>query len=225
MLIWLPEYLGKEGNRLLKIIEEPPENTYFLLVAEQADQILNTILSRCQLIKVPALSDEAVQRGLEGMQPGLPPQQIRTAAYLADGNLNEARKILAAGAADQSKMLLDWLRKAYKGNGVEMVAWVEAFAKLGRENQKQFFLYALHFLRELLQVSVLPEDQVRLQDQELKTAQGLLKVMGIEEIDKMIQLFTDTAYYIERNANPKIVMLDCTINLAKVLRPAKAGAA
>lgn len=225
MLIWLPEYLSKEGNRLLKIIEEPPENTHFILVAERPDLILNTILSRCQLLKIPALNDASVLEGLQELQPGLPEDQLRSAAFLADGNLNEARKILAAGATDQSRLLLEWFRKAYKANGVEMVAWVEAFAKLGRENQKQFFRYGLHFLRELLQLSLLPEDQARLQAAERKAAKGLLQFLGVEEIDKMIQLFTDTAYYIERNAHPKIVMLDCTINLAKVMRPVKAGTA
>lgn len=225
MIIWLPEYLGKEGNRLLKLIEEPPEHTYFILVAEQAEQILNTILSRCQLVKVNSLPDEAMIAGLQTRFPELGEERVASIAYLADGNFNEAIKIASAKENDNARLLLDWLRKAYISNGVELVSWAEAFAKLGRENQKQFFQYALHFLREFLQLKLVPERPSRLGPQELKTGQNLIKVLDIDQVSEMMQLFTDAAYYIERNGNPKIIMLDCSIQLSKVMKRPKVGAA
>ena len=221
MIIWLPEYLGKEGNRLLKLIEEPPENTYFILVAQNTELILNTILSRCQIVKVNPLSDEAIISALQSRFPNLEENQIAPIAYLANGNFNEAIKIANAKTDNNSKLLLEWLRKCYKGNGVELVAWSDAFSKIGRENQKQFFNYSLHFLREFLQVRLFPEAKVRLAEGEHKSALNLSKVLDVAQIEAMSKLFTDTAYYIERNGNPKIIMLDCSIQLNKIMKKAK----
>jgi DNA polymerase-3 subunit delta' len=224
MIIWRPEFLGKEGNRLLKLIEEPPENTYFILLAEQQELILNTILSRCQLVKVNSLSDEVLIEGLARRYPELSEDRRATISYLANGNFNEAIKIASAKENDDAQLLLDLLRKAYLGNGVELVNWAGTFAKLGRENQKQFFLYALHFLREFLQLKLLPERPARLGEKELKTGQNLIEILDLEQIEKMMQLFTDAAYYIERNGHPKIIMLDACIQLSKIMKPRKVGA-
>ena len=89
LVIWLPEFLGKEGNRLLKIIEEPPEKTVFILVAEDQEQILNTILSRCQLVRIHPLSDEEVIEGLLRHRD-IPRERARSVAHLSNGNFNEA---------------------------------------------------------------------------------------------------------------------------------------
>ena len=93
MIIWLPEFLGKEGNRLLKIIEEPPENTNFILVAENSDLILNTILSRCQIVKINQLSDEEVVEGLK-LKKEISEEKAQSLSHLVDGDLNEAMKLL-----------------------------------------------------------------------------------------------------------------------------------
>ena len=223
MLIWLPEYLGKEGNRLLKIIEEPPPNTYFILVAEKAELILNTILSRCQLIKIGGLQDDDIIRQLSKDFSALGQDHLHSIAYLANGNYNEAIKLAGAQLNNNSQLLLDLLRKCYKGNGLELVKWSEVFAKLGRENQKHFFQYALHFLREFLQVKLLPNQQARLGKEEEKTAKNLANVLEIDQVDEMMKLFTDAAYYIERNGNPKIVMLDGSIRLSKIIKKQKAA--
>src|SRR5262249_22076055 len=131
LLMWLPEYLGKEGNRLLKLIEEPPEQTIFLLVAENQDQILNTILSRCQLIKTDTLSDEEVMEGLQARR-GADPARAAQIAFLSGGDFNQALQIADHPENDDAKLLLDWLRKCWRGNGPEMVGWTETFARLGR---------------------------------------------------------------------------------------------
>lgn len=220
MLIWLPEYLKKEGNRLLKLIEEPPENTLLILVAENQELILNTILSRCQLIKVPALSDEEVEQGLFEIK-GLSLDKARPIAQLAGGNFNEALKITDQPESDNSSLFLDWMRKCYMGNGIELVKWVEVFAKVGRENQKQFIQYGLHFMREYttLKMAGTGDDlSVRLLPKEYTTAQNLTKVIGFEQIGHIVELFDDCAFAIERNANQKILFLDASIKLNKILR-------
>ena len=217
LLMWLPEYLGKEGNRLLKIIEEPPEDTLIVLVAQNQDLILNTILSRCQLVKVNRLTEEEVEEGLVTIK-GLGLEKARPIAQLADGDFNEALKIAAQPEKDNSALFLDWMRKCYQGNGVEMAGWVENFAGLGRENQKQFLQYALHFMREYMILKTTGNMQVRLLPDELKTARNLSQIIGFGQIGSIAKLFTDCAYFIERNANQKLLFLDASIQLNKILR-------
>ncbi|MEM9918550.1 MAG: hypothetical protein AAF990_10665 [Bacteroidota bacterium] len=220
LILWMPEYLGKEGNRLLKLIEEPPENTVFLLVAEDSERILNTILSRCQIVKINQLGDEELINGLIHHK-GLNREQALQIAPLADGNFNEALKLLVEKSDDNAQLFLEWMRKCYKGNGVELVGWVDKFAKIGRENQKHFLRYALHFMREYLLLKMNVKDQVRLRPDELKTARNLIKVIEFEQIEALSALFNDCSFYVERNANPKILFLDASIRLHKILRSDK----
>lgn len=217
LLMWLPEYLGKEGNRLLKIIEEPPENTLIILIAQNQELILNTILSRCQLVRIVPLTDEKVEEGLISTL-GIPVERARSIAQLADGDFNEALKIAAQPIRDNSALFLDWMRKCYMGNGVEMAGWSENFAGTGRENQKQFLLYALHFMREYMVLKTTGNTRLRLLADELKTAQNLSKIINFKQIERIVQLFSECAYFIERNANQKLLFLDASIQINKILR-------
>lgn len=220
LVMWLPEYLGKEGNRLLKLFEEPPENTLIILVAQNQELILNTILSRCQLVKVNRLSDEDVEQGLIRLK-NLPPEKARPIARLAEGDFNEALRISQQPENDNSALFLNWMRKCYLGNGLEMVGWVENFTTLGRENQKQFLQYALHFLREFTLLKMAGTNNVRLLPQELKTAQNLTKVLEFHQIGHIEKLLSDCAYHIERNANQKLLFLDASIQLNQIFRAPK----
>ena len=217
LFLWLPEFLGNEGNRLLKIIEEPPAETYFILMAENQEQILNTILSRCQLIKTLPLSDAEVAQGIQKSHPELS-DQAWGAAYLANGDMSEALKIAANKENNDAALFLDWLRKCYKGNGIEMVKWVDQFASVGREGQKHFLQYGLHFMREFLLIKLTGASKVRLQPEELKTAQNLVKVLQPNQVERIAQLFNDCYTYIERNANPNILFLDASIQLHKTMQ-------
>jgi DNA polymerase-3 subunit delta' len=217
LIMWLPEYLGKEGNRLLKLIEEPPEQTIFLLVAENQDLILNTILSRCQLVKLDPLSDDEVMQGLVA-QRGLNPERARQIAFLSGGDFGAALSLADTPANDDAQLLLDWLRKCWRGHAVEMVRWTEEFARLGRENQKQFLQYGLHFLREMLSLISTGSTLLRLRPDELATAQNMAKVLDFDKIVQIAELLNDNVYYIERNANPKILFLDTSIRMHRIMK-------
>ncbi len=219
LVMWLPEYLGKEGNRLLKLIEEPPEQTIFLLAAENQDAILNTILSRCQLVKTDLLSDEEVEKGLMEKR-SLHADRARQIAFLAGGDFGAALTVADYPENDDARLLLDWLRKCWRGNAVELVRWTEEFAKLGRENQKQFLHYGLHFLREMMTLIATGNPNLRLRPDELSTAQNMAKVLDFEKIGRLVSLFNDNVYYIERNANPKILFLDTSIQMNKIFKTA-----
>jgi len=232
LLLWMPEYLDKEGNRLLKLIEEPEPNTVFLLVAERAELILNTILSRCQLLKLPALDDELIAEAL--VQEGVPTQTAKEVAYLSEGNYRKAKQ-LASGQNQEEQQLgqafAAWLRACYQGRG-PMVYWVEQFvtgkhpkegkkgSKTGRKEQLLFLEYGLFFLRELsLLQAGFPPSGLRLSAQDQKAAQGLAKLLPLPAIDKLQQLFNDHLYFIERNAHPKVLFLDLSIKIHRIFKP------
>ena len=139
-------------------------------------------------------------------------------AHLADGNFNEALKLAGRQEGDNSRLFLDWLRKCYRGNGVEMVAWVEKFSGIGRENQKHFLRYGLHFLREYMVLKLTDNANVRLRSKELTTAQNLLPIIELEQVEQMMNLFNDCTFYVERNANPKVLFLDTSIQVNRILK-------
>ncbi|MCS7036985.1 MAG: hypothetical protein RMJ33_07380 [Saprospiraceae bacterium] len=217
LLMWLPEYLGKEGNRLLKLIEEPPDQTVFLLAAENTDAILPTILSRCQMVKTYPLPDEVVAKALQNRQ-GLDAERARQIAFLADGDYNQALQMAQTLESDDARLLVEWLRHCWRGNGVELVRWAEQFAQLGRENQKRFFTYALHFLRELLAIKVNPQLPARLRPMELETARKMATVFSLEHITQLAARINDNIFYIERNANPKALILDASLGIHRLIK-------
>jgi len=196
LLLWLPEYLAKEGNRLLKLIEEPPENTVFLLVAENQEKILQTILSRCQLVKIPRLTDTEIEEGLKS-KGFTEEKKLQEIVYLADGDFNQALQLIDQQQNDNATILLDWLRKCYGGKGVEMYRWVEGIAKIGRESQKHFLQYGLHFMREFLVLKMTGQPVARLQKSELETAQKMQRVMDFEQVEKITKIM-DHCYFATR---------------------------
>lgn len=223
MLIWLPEFLGNEGNRLLKMIEEPPEGTIFILVAERAELILNTILSRCQLTKLMPPSFEAISAALSAQ--GMPAEQVASVARLADGNFNLAKQLSAQQSGDaHGQRFLQWMRACHAGSAVKLVAWTADFAKQGRENQKNFLHYALHFWREFLLLSVQDgkADGVRLLPDELVVAQKMLPIINLDQLSKLSEVINQCIEHVERNANPKILFLDAGLQIHQILRPAGA---
>jgi DNA polymerase-3 subunit delta' len=216
LILWLPEYLDKEGNALLKIIEEPQPNTVFLLVAQSQDQILNTILSRTQLVKIPALSYDDIKQNLmkNHHQTELAASEI---AYLSAGNMTEALAMLQQEDKGFHTMFVQWLRLCYGNKGPEIIPFVEQLSKLGRENQKNFLRYGISFIRECCLIMAGAESLVHLPPNELETAQKMTKVMNMASAQVISSELEKAHYHVERNANPKILFLDVSLQIVKVL--------
>ena len=223
LLMWLPEYLGNEGNRLLKLIEEPPEQTHFIFVTENTDLILPTILSRCQLVRVPPLSDAVIARALE-TRWGIPADRAQDLARLADGDVNEARKLSRTTESDYGTLFLDWMRRCFQGKPTALVEWTNDFAQLGREDQKQFLRYGLHYWREFLAMKIRGEAVARLLPKEAETAARMQDLVDLDQLGGIVSLFDDCIRYVERNANPKIIFLDASIRMHHIFQRPKAPA-
>lgn len=217
LIQWLPEHLGNEGNRLLKLIEEPPEKTLIIFVTEQTDQILPTLISRCQLIKVPAFSYEIIYQYLKD-KLGVAESEAQTIAFMADGNLFEAMQIAEARTSDEARAFLEWLRACYKGIPAGMIHQVEEICTGSKEAQKQFLFYGIHFFGEVLKQKYAKDLAVQLNAEAAKTAENLAGLLEVDQIDRILQLFNDRFFYLERNANEKLLFLDLSIKVKKVFR-------
>jgi DNA polymerase-3 subunit delta' len=216
LILWLPEYLDKEGNSLLKIIEEPQPNTLFLLVAQNQDQILNTILSRTQLVKIPALTYDEIK---EELMQGHHQTEFAAAeiAYLSNGNLTEALSMLQQENKSYHTLFVQWLRLCFGNKGSEVMDFVEQAAKMGRENQKNFLRYGISFIRECCLLMAGAGNLVHLPANELETAQKMTNVMNTAMAQAISTELEKAHYHVERNANPKILFLDVSLQIIKIL--------
>lgn len=218
LIMWLPEFLGKEGNRLLKLLEEPPDKTIFILVTENEENILQTILSRCQRIRIPPLNAEDLKLAL--LTNGIAEKEAQLAVQLAEGNFNTALQLAENKTETHIPFFLEWMRNNWLGDGLKTMTWIEHIAPLGREWHKRFITYALHFFHQLLRLHYIGQNGIQLHPEELKTAIGMVKVISPEHIEHIAQLLNKMYLAVERNGQPKIIFLDASIQINKIIKEA-----
>jgi len=214
MLIWAPEYLHPSAaNALLKIIEEPPAKTLFLLVTSQADQLLTTILSRTQKILVRAFSDEEVSNHLveTGKCEAKAAAQI---AMLADGNLRAAYLLIDQVEDQTVRQLRDWFRLCATKNLKELFLLSEDFHKADKESQKSLMLAGLNVTREILLKNLDLDHLLRTTDEDRTFINNISKKMLTEEhAEKLYQTFNAAHYHLERNGNAKMIFTDLSMEI------------
>jgi len=216
LVMWMPEYLGKEGNKLLKLIEEPPDNTILILVAASEENILPTILSRCQLIKVPRLTNQEIEAALIS-KGQLEKEKAATIASMSDGNYREALHLLQQSDTDYLRQIREWLNAILKNGPVAQVKWVDETSKMGREPQKQFLKYFNHLLEQSIRLKVLGTHLPL--DPDLKDfALRINKIASVGQMEAIIQEIDKATYYIERNANSKILFMALGIKLYHIIQ-------
>lgn len=214
LLMWMPEYLGNEGNKLLKLIEEPPPDTLFIFIAENESLILPTILSRLQLIKIPSIDVADIANALE-VRANLPVNQARQVASISDGNYREALQSLNHSDDDWESLLREWLNAILKTGPAAQVKWIDEISKLGRERQKQFLRYFNHLLEQAVRLSFLTAAD--LPEVEKDFAVRLNKIAGIAQQRAIIEELDRAAYFIERNAHPRMLFHALTIKLYHII--------
>lgn len=216
LVMWMPEELDKEGNKLLKIIEEPPPNTLFILVAENEELVLPTILSRCQLVKVPALGDDEIEEALVSRNK-TEPAIARQVAGVSEGNYREALQLVQHTEEDWQSLLREWLNAILKSGPVAQAKWVEDISRLGREKQKQFLRYFNHLLEQAIHYRIRGE-ALNIGEKEKDFAVRLNRIAGIEQQQAIIEELDRASYYIERNAHGKMLFHALTIKLYHIIQ-------
>ncbi len=219
LIMWLPEYLGNEGNKLLKMIEEPPPNTLFLLVAENESLILPTILSRTQLVKVPPLTAAETATALE-QKAGIGADQARQLAAISGGNYREALQLLQHAGNDWLGFVKEWLNAVVKTGPVAQVKWIDEMARLGREKQKQFIKYFTHLLEQSIRLQAFgpAAGQLQMPAEEYDFADRLNKLCRLHQQEAIINELDRASYYIERNANAKMLFHALSIKLYHIIK-------
>jgi DNA polymerase-3 subunit delta' len=219
LIMWLPEYLDKEGNALLKLIEEPPAKTLFLLVAENQERILNTIISRTQLVKINKIGHDEMKNHLVEKHQ-LQNSTANEIAFIADGNVQEALNLLSHQEHNSNfTTFVEWMRNIVTDRGAEILKLSDDnLAKLGRENQKSFLLYAINMIRQIILIQQGLHSLVFLKEEELKFVEKFSELYLFEQLTEAINLLEKTHYGIERNGNPKILFLDLSLQLVLLFK-------
>ncbi len=225
MIIWMAEKMNiAASNKLLKLIEEPPAKTIFLLITENEDQIITTIRSRCQALHFPVLSEQDIANELLIKEKCSESDALKIATQ-AEGNYNKAHHLLHQDANDLifEQWFIAWIRTAFKAKGnaaviQELVVWSETIAKTGRETQKQFLDYCLQFFRQALLLNYKSPELVFLETQTPKfNLKNFAPFVHSENILAIEKALNDALYHIERNGNPKIILLDLSMKLTRFL--------
>ena len=225
MLIWMAEKMNTPAaNKLLKLIEEPPERTIFILIAENEEQIINTIRSRCQILYFPPLAESSIADALV-KKYHIELSVASKIAHQANGNFNKACDLIYQDSEDIQfeKWFILWVRSAFKAKGNksaihDLISWSEEIAKTGRETQKKFLSFCLNYFRQALLLNYKANDLVYLEPKsdsfQLEKFAPFIHDSNILEISDELQ---DAIYHIERNGNSKIILTDLSIKLTRLL--------
>lgn len=230
MIIWMAEKMNTAAaNKLLKLIEEPPNNTVFILIAEDEEQIINTIKSRCQILHFPPLSEDVIKNALI-KQYQLEEAVALKVAHQADGNYNKACDLVYHDSEDLQfeEWFVYWIRSAFKAKGNksavhDLISWSDDISKTGRETQKQFLQFCLNFFRQALLLNYSAKELVYFEPKtnsfKLENFAPYVHNSNILEISDELE---SAIYHIERNGNAKIILTDLSIKLTRLLHKTSA---
>jgi DNA polymerase-3 subunit delta' len=211
MIIWMPELMHPAAaNGILKILEEPADNTVFLLVSPQKERLLKTIQSRTQLVRIPPFSDAELTDILVNKY-SIEPVKAGQLAQLADGSLRTALQINSEADFNLHTLFVDWMRGCFANNYIELTPLSEKFGSLSKSAQKSFLLYALEILRESLVAGQGEQELLRMSGTELAFVDKFSKTLNTLIIEQLSARLSDAHYHLERNANAKIVFMNLSI--------------
>ncbi len=224
MLIWMAEKMNTAAsNKLLKLLEEPPDKTIFLLLCQDEEQLIQTIRSRCQVVHFPPLAEDAIANAL--IEKGAAKPEAMRIAHEANGNFNKALDLLNNDSEDLvfENWFVQWVRSAFKAKGNkaaihELLLWSEEVAKTGRETQKKFLHYCNTVMRQALMINYGAEElaylKIHADGFQLEKFAPFVHENNILDITQELE---DAIYHIERNGNAKIIFTDLSIKLTRLL--------
>ncbi len=219
VVIWLPEKMNQPAaNKLLKLIEEPPEKTLILMVSEHTNKILPTILSRTQLFHVPPISGADLREGLMKLGQA-DQQQIEDAVLRANGNMSTALQTLRQDDVERQhfELFTELMRLSYARDIVQINGWVERVAGMGRERQKQVIDYSLRLLRENFILHMEHDSLNYMSAKELEFSRKFSPFIHEGNVHALAEAFTLAGNHIEANGNARIILMDLSIGVIRLL--------
>lgn len=225
MIIWMADKMNSScANKILKLLEEPPDKTFFILISEDEEQLLTTITSRCQILKIPLLAEEVIAQGLTDKE-GATYEVAKDFARQAAGNYSKAQQLFNNRSEDSQfeDWIVFWVRAAFRAKGNksvinDLLVWSENLAATGREVQKKFLDYCVSFFRQAMLLNYKAPSLVYLQFQDSKFAlEKFAPFVHGANILEIIEALETANYHIERNGNAKIIFTDLSIQLTRLL--------
>lgn len=223
-VLWGVERLNiQAANKLLKLIEEPPKNTYFIFVVSDEEALLPTIKSRCQLITLPPVRPSEIENHL--IKTGIENSRANEIARQSQGDLRLAFQLVESGEDTQllEELMISCLRSAFlagkgkKAVSIELMHWSNKMATLSRPMQKAFLHYGLDFIRQTLLLSYQSKSLVSFKSLTGFSLDKFAPYVHSANIAALLQLFEESSYAVERNANAKILFSDFCIQLTRLL--------
>lgn len=222
ILIWMVEKLyHAAAPKILKILEEPPEKTLFILISEKQEQIINTIVSRTQMVKIPRLSQKDINNTLIS-KFDISEIKARKISNLADGNFVFAKAQLDEDDDENFnyRTVRKWLQLCYglsSNQKLELIKLIDDIAKIGREKQKSLFGYSLKVIRNSTIISQGNAKIVKMDEEESEFITKFSNILNTQRIPLLADEFNKAMYHIERNANPKILFMNLSFVLHRIL--------
>ena len=220
-IIWLPEKMHEScANKMLKLLEEPPQQTVFLLVSERPDLVIQTIRSRTQMMEVPPLPDADIEQALISRYSILPAEAKRIARS-SSGNMTQALRTITDNSDEDAyfELFVSLMRLSYMRKVKEMRQWSEQVAALGRERQKAFLIYCQHMLRENFIYNFNRQDQLNyMSEQETQFAVKFAPFINERNVIGIMQELSLAQRDIGQNANPKILFFDFALKMIVLIK-------
>ena len=226
MIIWMVEKLNYQAApKLLKILEEPPDKTLFLLIAEQHEQIISTIISRTQLIKIPKIEDdEIIKACIEKLHVSR--EEAAMVAEIANGNFTEAVHLIKQGEGRKNYFdrFVGWMRLCWTVDVPKIMAFSDEISKEGRESNKSFLQFGMTVLRNCLVMNYTGKDIVKFREEERGFLEKFSPFVNQANAGRFSEEFNTAIYHIERNVSPGMVFLDLSLTVARLIKmtPSKA---
>ena len=225
MIVWMADKMNIEAsNKLLKLLEEPPERTVFILISEDEEDIIQTIRSRCQVLHFNGLSESVVAEALVSREQ-VGAKLASKLARQAQGNYNKALQLLKDDRDELpfEQWFVIWVRAAFKAKGSpavigDLIQWSDQIAVLGRETQKKFLQFCVEFFRQALLINYESQNLVYIEPtvENFKIEKFAPFVNG-DNINEIFKELSDAIYHIERNGNPKIIFTDLSMKLTRLI--------
>jgi DNA polymerase III subunit delta' len=225
MIVWMAEKINiSASNKLLKLLEEPTEKTVLILITENEEDILPTIRSRCQTLRLASITDEEISNELI-KKNGVSLEKAHQITKQAQGNFNNGLKLLAENETDFEfeHWFVNWVRAAFRAKGnaaaiIDLLSWSEQIAGLGREIQKKFLTYCIEMFRQALLTNYNSEKLVYIAPKiDNFSFEKLAPFVNGNNINEIFSALSDAIYHIERNGNAKIILTDLSIKLTRLI--------
>lgn len=219
MLIWMAEEMNAScANKLLKILEEPPAKTLFLLISESSENMLQTILSRTQLTRIPAVQTESLAQFLV-QKHAIDPNFALSVAAQAEGNVIEAEDLVNVNEEKNlnRELFINLMRSCWKKAPLPMIDWSESVSMIGRDKQKTFLKYALHMFRQSMLKNYTENQLTKISKEEDDFLLKFAQYITGNNIFGLMDNFNEAYYHIERNANPRILFTELCFRTMRLL--------